>query len=366
VTITSSQALGTAVRLLHGRPLQITTPQNQACRITFVVPAHNERADRVAKLLLSLAAQDVPPGTIEAITVVNNKPDAPAATLQRNQELLDSALFSGRTPQIFDEFRHHMPSYAIDMSSPGLAFPGSNVGMARQRGLLEAAIRFAERGVNGLVVHTDADCWFDDRSFVSKLLWLFDNYPDILLLGGEFVPVIDRNDPESTELLRHLPAYRRYCLYDDMVRDIRRGKVGLTKPLRDIGNCIAHRAFEGIAVGGIPDLSCEEDSRFCARLNEYAKAHNLRYERGSDWGLRVQAAFRLSDRAKTDVARERLPLLNGDDTMVDDPFNPGQQVLLDDTLLARLQTEVRKLPKGPERLEFLFVRQPFANFQFIG
>ncbi|HEV7951487.1 MAG TPA: hypothetical protein VGP24_17125, partial [Glaciihabitans sp.] len=170
----------------HPQDTPIATPQSANCKVAVVVPVRGERIERIERLVKSLARQQVTPGTIETLLVVNNRPDNGTATGQAqyaaNQRLLASPLLTGSV-------------HAIDLSSVGRSHPGSNVGTARQRGLIEAAGRFAARGTNGIVLHTDADCRFDDPTFFSRLIWVFDHYPKLVAAGGGHTLEVSADDP---------------------------------------------------------------------------------------------------------------------------------------------------------------------------
>jgi hypothetical protein len=342
---------------LAGYPL-IPTPQTDDCRVTFLVPVYNEHPRRLLRLLDSLAGQYLPPGIeIEATAVVNNKPDDKTAewrsAFETNQLLLQ--ILNDRATN--RATWHHLPIHAIDMSSPGLALPGSNVGTARQRGLLEAAIRYAERGVNGLVVHTDADCWFDDPRFVYKIVHLFNN-PSVLALGGASTMVYDPSDPECAAV-QDLELYRLYRMFLGLARDIREGSIKQTRVDETLGRCIVHRAFEGVLAGGFPPIAYLEDAHFCTALKAFGSAHDMTFELGSKWGLGPSTAFRVSDRTPSGI-RRRLQKLDGEQVMVRDwrSDDPNARTPLTEKYVNQLAAIVATMPRGPERIEYLRFHKP--------
>src|SRR5262245_18069063 len=133
-----------------------------------------------------------------------------------------------------------------------------------------------------------------------------------------------------------------------------------------MGSCTVHRAFEGIAVGGIPipPIDWEEEVKFGRALEQYAKTHGLRLEHGSQWRIRTVAALRVSSRTGNDNLAQTLALAdpNGNASpIVDDAFCPGTHVVLDDAYLQRLVAAVRDMPGGERVLERLFVISPIAR-----
>lgn len=339
---------------LDGKKL-IATPQSQNCDVAFVVPAYGETPARVNKLLCSLQSQGIGDKQ-EVIVVVNNAPSNGTAKWREAYELNQHLLHDFTPPG-------GLTVHMIDQSSPGLWVPGNNVGMARQRGLLETARRFAMRGHNGIIVHTDVDCWYEDATFSERVVWLFDNQPDLVGVVGDYSFELEIDDPEAPQgvpdLVRQYKLLRRY---DELYRHIVAGEVRRS-PLKALGRCIIHRAFEGIAVGGIQPINLGEDVAFGKALEHYATENELRFEHGRQWSLGPVAALRVSTRTGNDSLSRSLAKAHpkGDDPVVNDAFNPGAQVVLDEAYMQRLVAAVRDMPGGAGVIEWLFITSALAR-----
>lgn len=355
---------------LAGQQL-IAEPQAPDCTDVWIVPVRGERPDRVLRLLESLALQD---GArhIEVLLVVNNTPDDGTDKwreyYERNQAVLALPVYQGRGPaynQELEKFIYfRLRVHAIDLSSPGRAIPGCNVGIARNRGLLEGVLRAAQRGVNVRIHHTDADCYFPDPEFRSKVAWLFNQNPRLLALAGTYFSELVLNDPESEDLFENMEAYKLYRRYSRLYRDITRGYCDMN--FNDnimLGSCTAHRAFEAILAGGIPAVNLEEDVQFSNRLKRYAMEYGMEVDHGRRYGLGPVTAFRISDRTGACI-EHRFALLNPfGPNWVDDAFNPGTQVPLTQEYLQRMIDTVRAMPNGPERIEYLFLMSPLCHMR---
>jgi hypothetical protein len=370
--LTSAQLIKQLSAELTGQQL-ITVPMSPTTEVAVVIPVFAEQAARLERLLTSVVMQHLDLKKIEVIMVINNRATDNTKEWQTayelNQEILRLPIFGnriGEAPGIFHTWtrsiREQLAVYAIDKSSPGLWVPQSNVGRARQRGLAEAALRFAQIGRNGLVVHTDADCWFDDPAFMFKLLWLFAERPDIHALGGIYTLELDVNDPEAEDMLSRLPNYKLYRIYRLLCSDINKGKAGRTKPLTTLGRCIVHRAFEGIEIGGIPPVSYCEDHQFC----EGFEKSGLNFVSGADWGIGVGSAMRISDRTPASQRNELLTYGAPDAPVKVEDVLSGGMTELNDNYIRRLADVVRAMPNGPARLEYVFLQSPLMRMRIVG
>lgn len=347
----------------------LASPLSRECAIVFVVPVYDESEQRFLELLTSLADQWVGV-SMEVIAVVNNAPDDHTdrwrGSFARNQALLDLPVFrNGRAPipgtAQTDYIRKNLPVYAIDHSSPGCWIDGSNVGRARRSGLNEAALRFCIAGRNGLVVHTDADCRFDDAQFVSKVLRLFAEDPTLVGLAGTNNPEFDRGDPEAKELAGHLPDYLRFRRYMALAKTVRAG-VAAFDAEKPLGRCIVHRAFEGVLAGGVDPIALAEDLAFGDKLKAYARENGMHFAYGRRWNIGPVSALRVSDRTPNNVVRRFLDARRQDGSLlVEDVLHPGESIVLDDEYVERVAAAVRGLPGGRAQLEYLFVTSSLAN-----
>ena len=368
----AAQIIDLVTPLLAGQQL-IVVPQAANCTDIVVVPVRGERIDRVLRLLESLALQDGH-AQMEVLLVVNNREDDGTDKWReyysRNVDVLSLPIYG-------DVSNNHMAStpttrfirerlnvFAIDICSPDTLIPGCNVGIARQRGLLEAVLRSAQRGVNTRIWHTDADCYYPDPEFRGKMAWLFDQDPTLLAMAGTYFSELVLGDPESEGLFDVIEQYKFHRRYTRLYRDITRGYCDMN--FNDnimLGSCTVHRAFEAILAGGIPSVHVCEDVEFSDRLKAYAAANGLRVDHGRKWGLGPVTAFRISDRTGANI-EHRFGFLNPHGpTMVDDAFNPGTQVPLTAEYMQRLIDAVRAMPNGPERIEYLFIMSPLCHFR---
>jgi hypothetical protein len=340
---------------LAGQAL-IDTPMHPDCEVVVVIPVRAERVERLTRLLKSVAMQDIDLRRVEVMMVVNNRP--PEESPEWHDAYSLNQVLLGRPWGI-----PGLAVHTIDQSSHGLWVPGSNVGMARQRGLAEAALRFASIGRNGLVFQTDADCWLDDPSFLFKLLWLFSQNPALTALGGHYTLELDVRDPEAKGIFELLPSYKQHQRYQELYRDVTRGNVGRTEPLNTLGRCIVSRAFESIEVGGVPPIPHYEDFEFCMQFEkagmEMAWGHKL--------GIGLMSAFRLSDRTPSSIRSELERVArDGGVLLVDDAFNPGHQIELDETYIGRLADAVREMENGEARLGYIFFQHPIMRLRIVG
>ncbi|WTX00778.1 hypothetical protein OG216_45885 (plasmid) [Streptomycetaceae bacterium NBC_01309] len=353
------------------RPI-LRSPLAKECEVLFVIPVHDENPQRLLDVLTSLADQWCEPGTVETIVVVNNGPidrdeRRGQEIFERNQAALALPVFRNtdssstrQTPQS-KYIRSSLAAYVIDRSSPGNWTAGSNVGKARRLGLLEAASRFARAGHNGLVVHTDADCRFDDQQFVSKIMRLFAGDAKLVGLAGAHKPEFDPTDPEAKELVGHLLTYLRFRRYTALARSIRRGHA-VFNPEKPLGSCLIHRAFEGVLAGGIDPVPFEEDVTFGYKLMDYATENGMHFAHGRRFGLGPVSAIRVSDRTPNNVVRRFLRSLEPDGSLfVPDVLSAHGSILLDDRYLEELINRVRSLPGGLEQIEYMFFTSALAT-----
>jgi hypothetical protein len=372
--VATPDAIAAMEQLQKEWPRTLTSPLPSECKVIFVVPLYDETPQRFLTLLQSLADQVTSVNTVGVIAVVNNRPDDKSAewrqAFKRNQDVLDLPIYENRssthetseTPQ-FSRIRENLTVYAIDHSSPGSWVEDSNVGRARRHGLNEAALLFYSDQRNGLVVHTDADCRFDDPLFISKTLWLFRQDPTMMGVAGVSTPELDMNDPEGREIATNLQTYLLYRRYRSLSKSVRAAKVDFD-PEKTLGRCIIHLAFEGIASGGIAPINLAEDLDFGNKLKTYASCHGMHFAHAGRWNLGPISALRVSDRTPNNIRQIFLSHAEADGQMrVEDVFHPGQTVLLTEAYLEQIVHAVRNLPGGSAQLEYVFVTSPLANLR---
>ncbi|HVI69743.1 MAG TPA: glycosyltransferase family 2 protein [Magnetospirillaceae bacterium] len=366
--LTAERILNLTRQELSGTLGKITIPQSKMCEVTFVVPVFDESPQRVERLVKSLGAQTAF-RHIEVILVVNNKPDDGSqewqAAFQRNQTVLNLPFIRNRMSGA-RVMSGGFSVYAIDTSSHGRCPQGSNVGMARQRGLLEATRRFAQRGVNGVIIHTDVDCWFEDPTFVERTLWLMKYSPNLVGFAGNCSLELQTDETETKGLAEVLEQYLMFRNYGYLYSRITRGHVRY-EPNKALGSCIVHRAFEGMAVGGFQSINLAEDVYFGRKLTEYATQHGLRFDHGRKWNLGPMSAMRISVRTDNSSLSKYLARIDSQDIiLVDDAFNPGNEIVLDRAYMDRLITAVLSFEDGEALLEWLFVISAQARLRVVG
>jgi len=133
-------------------PFAAVPPPHPACRVTVVIPAHDE-AQHIARTLAALANQrrrdgsQLPPETFDVLVYANNCVDATADVARRTAA--------------------GYPGYAIHVVEEWLPLNVAHVGTARRNAMNFAAERFARAGiVDAILAATDADtaaapAWLD-------------------------------------------------------------------------------------------------------------------------------------------------------------------------------------------------------------
>ena len=270
---------------------RIAIPQNERCEFTIVVPVYNEDLNRILKQLDSIRNQKIDHALFEVIYVVNN--DLDTANIAKD-------VFE-RNQRMITELRNikDLPVFVIDKSSPGSEIQACNIGKARNRGVAEASLRFYENKKNGIIIQTDADTYFEDQEYLSKLKSITEKQPDVIGIAGgivwEFNP--DTNDEkeiaELKEKMAKLILVEKYTILDNFLKD---GTVHSSVNEDNFsGPHMISRSFESAVIGGLIDASKGEDPRFGQDLGRYAVAHHQKVIGQKDI-LQVITALRESDR----------------------------------------------------------------------
>lgn len=288
--------------------LILSLAKRESLDAVVVVPCHRE-GKGIIPLLYSLAQQkDLPPEVqIGVVIVVNNTRKASAEVLSSNQETLDLvkslqtfAYEHEQLPEnarkIYDLIRKKLTLVLIDLSSEPFAIENCNVGVARDEGIRNVALRFL-KGPQKFLVSTDADTLFDDAYF--KHLFRHEDNVEVHAVTG---PVSVHNLPnDSREYLEGAGLYnlerRIFHLYDQ-ISDATQIKVKrpVTNQYIMPGCNMAFRASTYRAVDGIPRVSGGEDTLFSQAILE--KGMNTVFDRG----LTVSTHGRFSDRTDLDAS----------------------------------------------------------------
>lgn len=281
--------------------VRIEAPQNPACEFSVVIPVYNESPERILKQIESLKnQQDIDPAQFEIIYVVNN--DLPSenpkstAVIEANQKVIETLRgVSG------------LNIFVIDKSSTGNEIERCNVGKARNRGVAEASLRFYENGKNGLLIQTDADTYFEDPNYLSKLKKITTENPDVIGVAGglvfEFNPDT-KDEKEITELRKKVARFvleRKWDILVQFLRDPESSTPAGTKNFS--GANMISRSYESAVVGGLIDANAGEDPQFGEDLEAYGAGRGQKVV-GAKNDLLVVTALRESDRTASSFKKD--------------------------------------------------------------
>ena len=271
---------------------RIETPQKDECIFSIVVPVYNEKVDRIKKQIDSLRAQSIGVNSFEVIYVVNNGVIAEGS---ENEDIL-------RQNKAMIDFLHSVNDlsvYVIDKSTKDNEILDCNVGKARNRGVAEASLRFYEAGKNGILIQTDADSYFEDTDYLTKIQSVFQDSSEIIGIAGglvfEFDP--DTDSPEiRAELEKKMERLILMKKFGILNKFIKKGKVYSSfKDNTFSGANMISKSFETAVIGGLIDEAAGEDPQFSRDLIEYG-ARNNKKVLGMKNDLKVITALRDSDR----------------------------------------------------------------------
>ena len=212
-------------------------------RAVVCIPARDE-AERLPRLLRSLAAQAGLPGALRVVVIANNCTDG--------------------TPEIVRrlEAEGALAPLALRLVEARITGAEAHVGTARRMALEAGADWLAEDGADGVLLTTDADAWVPPDWVAANLVAL--EQADVV--GGRLV--IDA-DAEIEPALADLHArIERYWSAVRALEDI------LDPPAHDpaprhgdhTAASLAVRASLYRAVGGLPAIPCGEDNALVACL----------------------------------------------------------------------------------------------------
>lgn len=280
---------------------RIDLAQNPQCEIAIVVPVYNEKPERILKQIDSLKQQEgVNLSQFEIIYVVNNDfltDDTRSMEIRAaNQAVIDML-----------RRESELNIFVIDKSSPGNEIEHCNVGKARNRGVAEASLRFHEKGKNGILVQTDADTYFEDRKFLSKLRTMLTEDPDIIGIAGglifEFNP--DTTDPDELAILRKkvdmFVLKRKWGNLVSFLEDPENATQ--SSPNNFYGANMISRSYPSAVIGGLIDANAGEDPQFGRDLEAHG---NLRGEKviAARKELTAVTALRSSDRTAASFKKD--------------------------------------------------------------
>lgn len=316
------------------------------CKMAIIIPVFNENIEMVTQLVDSLTTQQsINTDEIAVFMVVNNDmPDTKnyPAIYAANQKILQ-----------YDWAKHaNIALHLIDCSSKNREIPNCSVGAARDIGLHVATLSFADVGVNGILIHVDADTSFKDSHYLKKALNLFSD-PDVIGVAGgknrEVVlseyPVADYPNREALTDAFRMQATAGKCRY--LLKFIERDDF-LFRVFT--GTNMLGRAFESVLAGGIPHINYLEDWQYGFRLWDYAVQHQQRVV--VDRSLRVSASFRISERTGSSFKDAIHDLIQGKLPTAKNPIT-GELLTLDNTAYVGLRKEALALPHGENLVAYM-------------
>ncbi len=333
--------------------VRIEKPINPNCEISIVIPAYNEEPERIFRQIESLEKQHMPPGSFEVIYVINNDV---TGNSDRSRAVADT------NARVIDLLRqnHGIPIHIIDKSSPGNEIPGCNVGKARNRGVAESSLRFQEINKNGIIIQTDADTWFEDEDYLSKVKTKMESSPDIVGIAGglnmEWDP--DTKDPQERKVLRKkIDRFFLAAMAERFSEFIREPSNFSHFKTSFVGANMIGRSLESAAIGGVPEIKGGEDGKYGEKLEMYAKYKNKSVG-SAKHELFLTTAFRESDRTASSI-KKRMERIDLDKpTMVPDAFadpnaSEPPMVELNQEYVDKLKDAIREKDGGTEFLEDL-------------
>jgi len=297
--------------------VRIEAPQNPGCEFAIVIPVYNETTERILKQIESLRGQqEIDPSQFEIIYVVNN--DLPSEN-QKSAEVIEA------NQKVIETLRSvsGLNLFVIDKSSAGNEIERCNVGKARNRGVAEASLRFYENGRNGILIQTDADTYFEDPNYLSKLKNITTKNPDVVGVAGglifEFNPDT-KNEKGVAELREKVARFvleRKWDILVQFLRDPEFSNPAGTKNFS--GANMISRSYESAVVGGLIDANAGEDPQFGLDLEAYGAGRGQKVI-GAKNDLLVVTALRESDRTASSFKKDFDRIDLEKPFMVSDPF----------------------------------------------
>jgi len=277
--------------IVRHEPFAHIPPPHPACRITVVIPAHDE-AGHIERTLTALAHQRrrdgsvFPPERFDVLVYANNCVDA--------------------TAEIARETARRFPAYAIHVAEDWLPLNVAHVGTARRNAMNVAAERFARAGIgDAILAATDADT-------VASPTWLDWTLHEIRPVDAVMGRILI--DPAEIDAL---PPGTRYRLeeenaYNYAVVQLRsllapRAYDPWPHHWQRSGPSFAVRANVYEAAGGVPPLRALEDIALYdalvaigARIRHslHVRVHTsarVRYRAAGGFGARIAEWNRLGD-----------------------------------------------------------------------
>ncbi len=274
----------------------ISTPQTSSCEISFIIPVFNERADRTLKQLNMFKSQQVKKEVFEIIYIINN--DLPWT---KNWSI-DKIAANAATIEVINKFKSENPEmhiHIIDKSTAWNEIKDCSVWKARNRWIAEASMRFFNNSKNWLIINTDWDSYFEDESYIDKILSEAKKDPDMIWAAWwikyEFDP--DNTDEKEIAILRKkFNLFMMQREYDMLWKFIKNPNKSTLFQNTDFSWAhMISKSFETACLGWLSDANIAEDVDFWTSLKLFAQRRwkNVLWRRNDYF---VITAWRESDR----------------------------------------------------------------------
>lgn len=279
---------------------RVEVPMNPRCEIGIVIPVYRENISRLARQIESLKQQKgIDFALVEVMYVVNNGVHDGSEKSQRIEEMNKKAIEFLRQD-------HGLCIHVIDKSSEGNAIPDCNVGRARNRGVAEMSLRFHENKRNGILLQTDADSWFEDSEYLSKIKQIFDEDLDVIGVAGgltmQWDP--DTKDPvERKNIEQKMERFLRRKVLEILTHFLRDPSISAKDDTHFSGAHMLSRSLESAMIGGLIDAQSGEDPQFGQDLTAHAELHGQKILGKRDSFI-VATALRDSDRTAASFKKD--------------------------------------------------------------
>lgn len=287
----------------------IDIPQDKECQISVVVPVYNEDLSTILRQLQSIIAQrNISSSQFEVIYTVNNSPLASPEVVAKNTEVLRLPIWRNSRNVLDDEdYPYDLRGllgklkrfnlFVIDKSSPGNEIIDCNVGRARNRGIAEASRRFFTNDIDGLIFQLDADSYYPDPTYFSRVIDQFrDNLALIVLCGGVTLYCDTENYTGEQKLQARLDV-ALLCEYLKWksLKFLLLGKSFVFDDDFMSGPNMITKSFPTASVCGVPNVAHGEDVAFGEYLQVFARKYDFQYSfSGAKDLFQVSSLLRLS------------------------------------------------------------------------
>jgi len=251
--------------------LRIPSTQKPNCEFAIVIPVYNEKPERILRQIESLRNQQgINLDEFEIIYVVNNgvldDSDVSREIRANNQAVIaEIKKITG------------INAYVVDKSSPGNEIDDCNVGKARNRATAEASLRFYENGKNGLLIHTDADSYFEDPLYFIKLREMLNVQNNTVGIAGGLTFDFSPDEMEQgkyEELKKKTVMLALIKKWGYLLQFVLGSELVINKRYQKLftGGHMISRSYESAVIGGFFGGNTFESTIFGLELELYGKS----------------------------------------------------------------------------------------------